>query len=82
MSHFHVEFPDQYKGKFSTKEKFAQQKLMNNKLQNTYQKVKVLEASMFGHIYLNKKKKSTSMQITLPLLILFFQKIIKKCNVM
>ena len=55
---------------------------MNNKLQNTYQKVKVLEASMFGHIYLNKKKKSTSMQITLPLLILFFQKIIKKCNVM
>ena len=36
--------------KFCTKEKISQQKVMNNKLQTTYQKIKALETSMFGHI--------------------------------
>ena len=36
--------------KFCTKEKFSQQKVMNNKLQTTYQKIKAPETSMFGHI--------------------------------
>ena len=53
---------------------------MNNKLQTTYQKVKVLETSTFGHIYLNKKNKSTSANNTLTLLFLFLQKTI--ANVM
>ena len=41
----------EYEEKFCTKGEISLQKLMNNKLKNTYQEVKVLENSIFGYIF-------------------------------
>ena len=43
-------------GKFLHKGEFCSQKLMNNKLQNTYRIAKVLETSIFGYIFEKKEQ--------------------------